>query len=94
MSAPPKAPGPPKVADQRIVVVPVDGGWSVLSPVSDTPLMFISGAKAEESAKGLARVVTGLGVDAQVLIHDRSSALVGAIRFFADEASPQDIRCR
>ena len=37
-------------ADHQISVVPVEGGWRVLSPFDDTPLMFLSGAKAEELA--------------------------------------------
>jgi hypothetical protein len=69
--------------DQTIAVVPVEGGWSVICALSQ-PLMFISGAKAEEKARSLGQVLAKLGHDARVLVHDRSQALVATIRYFAD----------
>ncbi len=73
-------------ADHSISVVPVDGGWQVHSPLDDTPLMFLSGAKAEEKAKALAERLAAAGRDARVLIHDRTRALIGTWRYFAYEA--------
>lgn len=71
--------------DHRISVMPVEGGWSVLSPLNDTPLMFLSGAKAEAKAKALAEQLAAAGSDARVLVHDRTQALVGTWRYFAAE---------
>lgn len=80
--------------DQQISVVPVEGGWRVLSPFDDTPLMFLSGAKAEEKAKALAERLAAAGHDAQVLVHDRTSALVGAWRFFAADGPASELPVR
>jgi hypothetical protein len=38
----------------RITVAPVQGGWSVLSPLSAGPLMFLAAADAEAQARRLA----------------------------------------
>lgn len=73
-------------ADDDISVLPVSGGWRVVSPLDDTPLMFLSGAKAEEKAKALAARLAAAGRDARVLIHDRIRALIGTWRYFADDA--------
>jgi hypothetical protein len=80
--------------DHHISVVPVEGGWRVLSPFDDTPLMFLSGAKAEEKAKALAERLAAAGRDAQVLIHDRTQALIGTWRFFAAEGPASELPVR
>jgi hypothetical protein len=46
--------------------------------------MFLSGGKAEERARALAARLSNAGDDARVLVHDRSSRLVGATRYFAE----------
>lgn len=95
MQSTPGAPAPrDPTADDDISVVPVSGGWRVLSPLDDTPLMFLSGAKAEEKAKALAARLAAAGRDARVLIHDRTSALVGAWRFFAADAPLSELPVR
>ena len=71
------------VPDCRISVVPVSGGWSVETELVAAPLMFMSGAKAEEKARALAQRVAVAGRDAKVLVHDRSRTLVGTWRYFA-----------
>ncbi|WP_340644396.1 hypothetical protein [Phenylobacterium sp.] len=80
--------------DHHISVVPVEGGWRVLSPFDDTPLMFLSGAKAEEKAKALAERLAATGHDARVLIHDRTQALIGTWRYFADDAPMAELPVR
>ncbi|WP_395671709.1 hypothetical protein [Phenylobacterium sp.] len=45
------------------------------------PLMFLSGRRAEEHARQLARALTRSGDQASVVIHDRSEAFVGAARY-------------
>ncbi|CAN5485539.1 hypothetical protein BH10PSE5_BH10PSE5_28350 [soil metagenome] len=80
--------------DHHISVVPVEGGWRVLSPLDDTPLMFLSGAKAEEKAKSLAERLAATGHDAQVLIHDRTQALIGTWRYFADDGPIAELPVR
>jgi hypothetical protein len=69
--------------DHLITVRPVPGGWRV-SLDDLQPLMFLSGHKAEQHAHDLAGRLSELGDDARVLIHDRSSALVGAQRYFGE----------
>lgn len=69
--------------DNIVSVTPVDGGWAVTSSLSDQPMMFLSGAQAEAKARSLAKLIAGAGGDAQVIVHDRRNALVGAVRYFA-----------
>ena len=85
---------PASYADHHISVVPVEGGWRVLSPFDDTPLMFLSGAKAEEKAKSLAEHLASTGRDARVLIHDRTRALIGTWRYFAEVAPMAELPIR
>jgi hypothetical protein len=74
-------------ADCEISVTPAAGGWAVHAGLLDAPLMFLSGAKAEEKARALAEHIAATGRDAKVLVHDRSQALVGTWRYFAHEAA-------
>jgi len=81
--------------DRTILVTPVAGGWSVRWDEGLHPLMFLSGARAEEQAKALARGVARSGDNAQVVIHDRTSALVGSTRYLGVERDlPQPGRGR
>jgi hypothetical protein len=77
--------GETSMTDHEIKVVPVDGGWSVQCRLAGAPQMFLSGARAEESARRLAERVAASGADARVVVHDRSHALVGAQRYFGSE---------
>src|SRR5665213_1986976 len=54
-----------------VTVTPVQGGWSVLSPLSSGPLMFLSGDDAEEQARRIAKLAARLGWDAEVRLHHR-----------------------
>lgn len=76
------------MTDHVISVMPVFGGWSVEIPMTDQPLMFLSGGRAEEKARSLAECFAKLGLDSRVIIHDRSRMLVGTIRYVADNAEP------
>jgi hypothetical protein len=69
----------------RIFVMPVDGGWSVDCALIAMPLMFLSGARAEEKARALGVFLSGLGSDARVLVHDRQRALIGTAHYFAPD---------
>jgi hypothetical protein len=73
------------MADHEITVTPVDGGWSVECWLVGQPQMFLSGRRAEESARRLAQTVASVGEDARVVVHDRSRALVGTRRYFAND---------
>lgn len=77
------APGPASALDNLVTVRPVEGGWSVVSSLSDQPLMFTSGAAAEAKARSLAEVIAAAGGDVRVLIHDRRDVMIGAFRYFA-----------
>jgi cell division protein FtsZ len=80
----PTAPGSDAMwRDHIIIVAPVDGGWTVRCDEDMQPLMFLSGARAEEHARTLAQRFAGMGDDAEVVIHDRQDTLVGATRYRA-----------
>ena len=65
-----------------VFVRPAHGGWKVETAVSDAPLMFLSGAKAEVAAHALARRIARRGgADAQVVVEDRARQVVGAKRY-------------
>jgi hypothetical protein len=70
---------------QLIQVLPVDGGWTVDCSLSGQPLMFLSGARAEEKARSLAICLAGMGQDVRVVVHDRMKTPIGAILFSASE---------
>ncbi|HEY9219024.1 MAG TPA: hypothetical protein VIO94_13310 [Phenylobacterium sp.] len=69
---------------QTITVKPVQGGWAVEAGLSAYPLVFLSGGQAERKARQLAEVVAAHGHDAEVLIHDRQSAPIGAFLYRAE----------
>jgi len=65
-----------------VFVRPAGGGWQVETAVSDAPLMFLSGAKAESAAHDLARRISRRGGSAaQVVVEDRLSQVVGSRRY-------------
>jgi hypothetical protein len=68
----------------QIFVAPVEGGWTVQFDRDLQPLMFLSGARAEQQARALARKISQSGEDVEVLVHDRSRTLVGATRYAAE----------
>ncbi|MBA4792756.1 MAG: hypothetical protein H2041_03725 [Phenylobacterium sp.] len=85
------APGPDSALDNVVAVRPVDGGWSVISCLSDQPLMFVSGAAAEAKARSLAQVIARAGGDALVVIHDRRDVMVGTFRYFAEDSPAAEV---
>lgn len=77
--------------DATYAVRAVQGGWAIEQPAGD-PLMFFSGGRAEAKARELAQVTARVrGVSVQVLIHDRSGALIGSQRYHAPD--PGLARC-
>jgi hypothetical protein len=73
--------------DRVITVRPVSGGWCV-SCGSTGDLMFLSGARAEEKARALARCFADLGSDVQLAVHDLRDQLVATRRYFGDAPAP------
>jgi hypothetical protein len=67
----------------HISVSPVAGGWALGCGEGLQPMLFLSGACAEQQARNLARRLTAAGDVAEVLVHDRASALIGATRYVA-----------
>jgi len=68
-------------------VSPIEGGWMVEGPPALAPLVFRSGGRAEAKAEALARAMTVTGVDARVVLFDRTGQPVGTKRFWALEPS-------
>lgn len=68
--------------DHFITVEPGPVGWRV-SFDDMQPLMFLSGSKAEQHARGLAARLSGLGEDTHVMVRDRILGLAGAHLYVA-----------
>lgn len=58
-------------------VRPAGSGWLLDLPLSDGPLMFASGGRAEAKAHDLARRHARLGHETCVLVQDRTEEVVG-----------------
>ncbi|MDB5450334.1 MAG: hypothetical protein JWQ52_1462 [Phenylobacterium sp.] len=67
--------------EQTVCVRPLAGGWSVECDAAGEPLVFLSGARAEEKAHGLARCLAFLGRDVRLTVQDRSRQIVGETRY-------------
>lgn len=67
----------------EISVSPVEGGWSVECVGRWRPMLFLSGARAEQQARAIARRLSDSGDDVQVTVRDRDRVLVGSTRYFA-----------
>jgi len=63
--------------DHVITVEPAPVGWRV-SFDGLQPLMFLSGSKAEQHARGLAARLTGIGKDTQVTVRDQGDSSIRA----------------
>ena len=61
----------------------VQGGWSVVSSLTAGSLMFLSAARAEVQACGLAVLAVRLGADAEVQMHDRLGGLISVATYEA-----------
>jgi hypothetical protein len=72
---------------RKIFVAPAQNGWSVKSDGFANDMMFLSGAKAESTARTLAEKIAGQGEPAQVEVRLRDGSLAG--RFVC---APQSVR--
>ena len=64
---------------QKIVIRPLDAGWTVEMDQLDAPMVFKSGAQAERAARALAERLIEAGEDAELVIHLRDGTLAGRI---------------
>jgi hypothetical protein len=62
-----------------ISVMPADRGWMVSSEAFDNPMVFLSGAKAEQAARRLGAKLAGDGQRAEVHIFLRDGSLAGQV---------------
>ncbi|HEY8571500.1 hypothetical protein [Phenylobacterium sp.] len=65
----------------ELSVRPAEGGWKIESSDGLEPLMFLSGGRAERSARALARVLSRAGKAVRLVIEDRGSRVVAQERF-------------
>jgi hypothetical protein len=72
---------------QIISVDPVPGGWSVQNPWADTPMFFLSGAKAERKARELGDRFVRNGQNVEVHVHAKGGVLIGRLQFASDDFS-------
>jgi hypothetical protein len=70
---------------RHIAVAPVDGGWSLACDAGLEPVMFLSGGRAEAQARALARRLSEDGGVVRVTVRDRSSAVIGSVRYCAGQ---------
>ena len=70
---------------RKILVEPASNGWSVRSDAFENDMFFLSGAKAESTARKLAEKIAHSGEAAQVEVHLRDGALAG--RFVCSPAN-------
>jgi hypothetical protein len=66
---------------QIISVDPVPGGWSVKNPFAETPMFFLSGAKAERKARELGDRIVSCGDSVEVHVHAKGGMLIGRLHF-------------
>jgi hypothetical protein len=64
-----------------ISVDPVPGGWSVQNPFAETPMFFLSGAKAERKARELGDRIVRHGHSVEVHVHAKGGMLIGRLHF-------------
>jgi hypothetical protein len=50
----------------KVIVEPVDGGWTVNVETIDNPMMFVSGRAAEDAARDLALKLAAAGADVEL----------------------------
>jgi hypothetical protein len=72
---------------RTILVGPVEGGWAVACEAAGEPMLFLSGARAEAHARALAVRLSHAGDEIDLVIRDRSQAMVGSVRYRACELS-------
>jgi len=79
----PAATGQEAMDEVLLRVRPAAGGWKVESTDGVEPMMFLSGARAERSARALAQTIARAGKGVRLVIEDRSAQVVGAMSFAA-----------
>jgi len=62
---------------RKIFVAPAETGWSVSSDGFENDMLFLSGAKAESTARGLAEKIAISGEYAEVQVRLRDGSLAG-----------------
>lgn len=65
----------------HVRVRPLAEGWIVEPDGAVEPLIFRSGGRAEAQAHDLARTLAAAGAPVEVLIHDRTSEVVGSTTY-------------
>jgi hypothetical protein len=70
---------------RKIFVAPAETGWSVHSDGFENDMLFLSGAKAENTARKLAEKIATAGEPAEVQVRLRDGSLAG--RFLCSPAS-------
>ena len=62
---------------QTVAVSPAHGGWTVSTDGEIEPMVFLSGAKAEDAARALGLAMAEAGAEAQIVITLRDGSLAG-----------------
>lgn len=65
----------------ELSVRPAEVGWKVESSEGVEPQLFLSGGRAERSARALAAMLASAGKAVRLVIEDRASRVVGQERF-------------
>ena len=62
---------------QKIIIRPLDAGWTVELDQLAEPMVFKSGAQAERAARALAERLIDAGENAELTIHLRDGTMAG-----------------
>ena len=76
---------------RKIFVAPAENGWSVRSDGFENAMLFLSGAKAETTARKLAEKIAISGEHAEVQVHLRDGTLAGRFVCAPSSQGPLDL---
>lgn len=77
--------------EQLIEVSPINDAWRLSASGCFEPTLFLSGGRAEQAARLLARRLARVGCETRVHIHDKRDLLVGDYRYFAADGECQPV---
>lgn len=78
----------PGAAAVLVRIAPIEGGWSVAASFNESPLVFKSGARAEQAGRQLAKAAAKSGLAVDLRIETRDGRLAEEVRYTSTYGSP------